>query len=252
MNGFSRSLQSWLRRAARLHARLVTPVLVATLACLAAANVLSAAPVSLQFAALVGPPQQGDNGPLPPLPPNWNTSLFPGDIISGTFTIEPLDAESNVNHTAEVQPFDFSIHINGRTLNTSQYGIEVYNNQTSDDAPEPADRVYMGCPLLLNQASCVPETVAPDDPIKWSFQLALLADSSALDGADIPTDPLVWQRFKLGSIVVSFNDYDARRFYSFSATPKSFEAVPEPSTLILVLVSTLSALLFDYCFANRR
>jgi hypothetical protein len=57
----------------------------------AGSSSLHAAPVTLQFEAIVGPPRQGADGAVPP---SWNISLQPGDTISGTFTFEPHDAPS--------------------------------------------------------------------------------------------------------------------------------------------------------------
>jgi hypothetical protein len=218
---------------------------------------LQAAPVTLQFEATVGSPRQGADAPLPP---NWNIDLQQGDTITGTFTFEPFDAASNTTKTTLVQPFDFSIHIKNRTLTTSQYGVEVFNNYISDDVPEPVDTILVGCPLLLNQAVCTPGTVSPTDPVEWSFQLALWGDPSVLDGADIPADPIAWQQLIFeDSMGVTLIDDDARRFYGFLASPTSFQAVPEPGTFMSALLGTLVIVLARHCFqtclpliCNRR
>jgi hypothetical protein len=200
-----------------------------------------AAPVTLRFEATVGPPRQGVDASVPP---NWNMSLQQGDSISGTFTFEPFDAASNTPKTTLVQPFDFSFHIKNRTLTTSQYVVEVFNDHTSVDAPNPTDDINIGCSFLGGGTICAPATVSPVDPTEWAFGIALFGDSTVLDGADIPSSPLVWQSFSFYDMDVTFRETFSNRFYGFAATPVSFQLVPEPTSALQIVLAAVVFFLF--------
>lgn len=205
---------------------------------------LHAAPLTLQLKAIVGPPRQGADAPLPP---SWNISLQEGDAISGTFTFEPFDAASNVSKTTQAQPFDFSIQIKDRTLTTSQYGIEVFNDRVLDDAPEPTDVINIGCSFLGGGAECNPATVSAGEPIEWSFGIAMFGESAVLDGADIPADPLTWQELVPdNTMLVSFKHPVTGWSFGFLAAVKSFREVPEPTTCVPIALSIM------FIFGSRR
>jgi hypothetical protein len=200
-------------------------------------GVLQAAPVTMRFDATVGPPRQGVNGTLPP---SWNTSLQQGDTVSGTFKFEPFDAASNSYTTALVQPFDFSIQIKSRTLTTSQYGIEVFNDVMADDVPMPYDSIHFGCSFFGGGVVCAPPTTSADESIEWAFGIAAFGDSMLLDGADIPADPIVWQRFVSdNTMLVTFNDSVEGFAYGFLATIDSMQAVPEPGMCLSFFVGII-------------
>jgi hypothetical protein len=203
---------------------------------LGAGTCVWAAPVTLQFRAVVGPPRQGSDGFLPPV---WNTSLQEGDTINGTFTFEPFDAAPNTSTTMRVQPFDFSLRISTYTITTSNYAIEILNDHTFDDAPGPWDIINMGCAFRGGGTVCTPATISSTDPIEWTFNVGMLGAATLLDGADVPMDPVVWQQFQAYGMGVSFFDPRSNRYFGFSATPSCFQAIPEPNTLILVLIDIL-------------
>jgi hypothetical protein len=197
---------------------------------------LYAAPVTLQFDAIVGPPRQGADAPLPP---GWNISLQQGDSISGMFTFEPFDAASNISKTLLVQPFDFSIQIKNRTITTSQYGIEVFNDIFSDELGQQRDRISLGCSAGLSSPSCIPPTVSDTNPLNWTFFLGFEGNSSALDGADISSDPSAWRQLLYPeSFGVTFTDNMALRTYGFVASPATLEAMPEPISYVQLLIGT--------------
>jgi hypothetical protein len=182
--------------------------------------------LTLQFEATVGAPRQGVVGALPP---SWNISLQQGDTISGVFTIEPFDAPANTYNIKLVQALDFSIQIKSRSLTTTQYGVEVFNNVVADDVPEPYDSIHLGCSFFDGGTICSPTNVSPLDPTEWAFGIALFADEVELDGADVPFDPRVWERFITGNtMLISFNDPDLGWAYGFLATIESLRVVPEP------------------------
>jgi hypothetical protein len=191
-----------------------------------------AAPITLTFDAVVGPPRQGVEGRIPP---DWGISLQQGDIISGKFTFEPVDAGSGVSETRIVQPFDFSIQIKSRTLTTSQYEVQVLNDSISDDAPDPADVIRVGCSYFGGGSACIPATVSPNDPIEWAFGIAMSGDSTVLDGADLPANPSVWQQMP-AEILISLRDRNAGQFYGLLAAVESIRFVPEPISLSFVVV----------------
>jgi hypothetical protein len=186
-------------------------------------SISSAATVTLQFDAIVGPPRQGVSGPLPQ---SWGTSLQQGEIITGRFTFEPLDAPSDAIETELVEPFDFSIRMQSRTVSTSQYGIEVMDDSYSIDSPIPEDRILVGCAFFGGPKVCTPRTTAPNEQIEWSFAISFSGDHTVLDGPDVSADPMDWQRLAF-SMTVTFIDA-AQRYYGFTASPRSFQLVPEP------------------------
>jgi hypothetical protein len=211
--------------------RLPTTVLTVVLCCFWHAA-LSAAPLTLQFEATVGPPLQGFDGIVPP---SWNVSLNPGDTVIGTFTFEPLNAPTTTAHTVLVEPYDFALQINSRRLTTSQYGIEVYNDIFNDEQGF-RDQIFVGCSAGVAGAVCMPATISTE-PLTWSFELFLSGNSSVLDGADIPTDPSIWQQLVyFESFDAIFIDNNAGRSYGFIATPQSFQLVPEPISCLYVFV----------------
>jgi hypothetical protein len=188
----------------------------------------------LQFEAVVGPPRQGVDARVPP---NWNISLVEGDIVTGTFTFEPVDAPPNISETILVEPFDFSIHVKTRTLTTSQYDVQVLNDAVSDDAPQPADEIRLGCSYFGGGVTCDPANVSPNDPIEWAFGVAMSGDSDVLNGADLPANASVWQQLS-AEILVSLRDRNANRFYGFLATIESIQQAPEPISLCLLVVGS--------------
>ena len=205
-----------------------------------------AAPVTLQFEATVGPPRQGVLGTVPP---DWNMSLQQGDAISGTFTFEPFDAASSVSATTLAQPFEFSLRIKTHTLTTAQYGIEVFNDRISDDAPDPTDIINTGCSFLGGGTECAPATVSPGDPVEWSFGIAMFGGATVLDGADIPSNPLTWQQLVSdNTTLVSFRHPVTGWSYGFLATIDSIHDVPEPSSSVQIV---LCAIIVFVCFLGR-
>jgi hypothetical protein len=187
-----------------------------------------------------------------PVPPSWNIGLQQGDIISGTFTFEPFDAPSNSSKTNLVVPFDFSIQIKSRTLTTSQYSIEVYNDSTGVEEPAPEDRIIVGCSFFGGPKVCTPRTVALGDPTEWSFAVSFSGDPTALDGADVPADPIAWQRLIFReSMTVAFVDNSAH-YYGFSASPHALRVVPEPGAGVLFASFAVLCAFARCCFQFQR
>jgi hypothetical protein len=198
---------------------------------------LYAAPVALRFEANVGAPRQGA---IDEVPPDWNISLQEGDLVSGKFTFEPFDAPSSTAETTLVQLFDFVIQIKSRTLATTQYGIEVFNDRMFEEAPEPFDVIHAGCSFLGGGTECAPSTISPSDDIEWSFGAALFGDATVLDGADLPSNVLFWGDLAVdNTMLVSFKHPVAGWAYGFSAKIESFMAVPELSAHVLFALGTM-------------
>jgi hypothetical protein len=189
-----------------------------------------AAPVTLQFQATVGTPRQGVDGYVPP---SWNMPLAEGDTISGTFTFEPIDAPSDTFATKSTQHFDFTLAIGSHELRTTQYFVEVENDNFVDEPPivDEFDGIRAWCGFAGSRTQCNPANVAPGDSIRLAFGISLYGDSSLLDGPDLPGNEGVWQAFNLTELFVTFTDPSISRSYGFLATPSSFQFVPEPTTL---------------------
>jgi hypothetical protein len=204
-----------------------------------------ATPITLAFDAVVGPPRQGTNDFVPP---DWGFSLHQGDMVSGTFTFDPIDVPSNVHQAPSVEQFEFTIHIKSRTLATSQYSIDVADNSNPIDSGGPFDSILFGCSLLGGGTVCAPSAVPSTEPLQWAAIIALYGRPSILDGADIPAAANSWQQLALdNTMLVSMNDQTNFRFYGFSATIESFRAVPEPSALSLASIAIVPA-----CVTARR
>jgi hypothetical protein len=201
-------------------------------------NTSQAAPITFRFDATVRAPRQGFEMRLPP---NWNLSLQEGDAISGTFTFEPFDATTGTSRSVLYQPFDFSIDIKSRTLSTSEYGIEVFDDRLLEDAPQPSDNINVGCSYLGGGVECMPRTVSVSDPVEWSFGFALFGEPRILDGADIPSDPLIWEQLLAEkTMLVTFTlPVGPQSYYGFQATIETFKVVPEPSTVGLVVFGSI-------------
>jgi hypothetical protein len=209
-----------------------------------------AAPVTLQFDAVVGPPRQGTIGALPP---GWNTSLQQGDTVSGSFTFEPIDAPANSSKTDTVAPFGFSFQIKSRTLTTSQFSVEVGNDVFAIDADAPYDHISLGCTPSGFRVACIPANVAPEEEMKWAFSIALYGKASVLDGADVPGDPLTWQQF-VGdnTMLVSYMDPALGWSYGFLATVRNFRVVPEPNTCVSLALPAALFLWSRSVLARKR
>src|SRR5262245_9170970 len=85
----------------------------------------SATPITLGFVAVVGPPRQGADGFVPP---SLGVSLQPGDLVSGKFTFEPVDAPPESHKTSVVESFPFVVNIKSATLTSTQFGIVASDN----------------------------------------------------------------------------------------------------------------------------
>lgn len=212
----------------------VTAVLLAGVLCLPHAF-LHAAPVTLQFEATVGPPRQGFSGSLPPA---LNDDLVQGDIISGMFTFEPIDAASGTTRTAATQNLPFKLQIDSFGLESTKYDIEVINDSTTDEGPVTEDRIRLVCSTFLAESTCNPAHVPGNPTIDWAFGITLNGGGDVLEGADIPANVAVWNQLS-GSMLVTFGDTLTGDAFGFEATIQSFHLVPEPATgnLFLILCS---------------
>jgi hypothetical protein len=225
---------------AKHYVRLLYAISVIGVVCASRATI-NAAPVTLAFEAIVGPPRQSFDGLVPP---EWNILLEEGDTISGSFTFDPFDANSDITNTTRLQPFNFSIHIKNRTITTSQYGIEVLNNVFSDELGRHTDRISVGCSAGASTPSCIPMVLSTPSQLNWTFLLGLDGESSILDGADISSDPFTWRQLIYPeSFGVTFVDNIARQSFGFIASPITFEAVPEPISCFEVIIGTLFLLI---------
>jgi hypothetical protein len=206
-----------------------------------------ATPITLAFDAIVGPPRQGVDGFVPP---SLGVSLQPGDIISGRFTFEPIDAPPDSRETNVVESFPFEINIKSATLKSTQFGIAASNNihvdvdcvLGDDSCATDYDSITFGCSFQGGDTVCTPNTIAPGDATNWASVISLYAETSALNGADVPSALAVWQQFvpRQGGITVSMDDATAHKFYGFSAQVTSFRQTPEPSAFASVVVTLLS------------
>jgi hypothetical protein len=129
-------------------------------------------------------------------------------------------------------------------LTTSEYGIEVLDNRSFEDAPQRYDNLNAGCSFLGGGVECMPRTVSVSDSVEWSFGFALFGAPTVLDGADIPSNPLRWQELLAdNTMLVSFKDPVTGWSYGFLATIETFQLVPEPAAHGLFVLGSILLLL---------
>ncbi len=186
-----------------------------------------AAPISLMFDAPIYSIVQLNATNLP-------FQLQVGDHIHGEFTFEPFEAASDVPMiTDTTQPFDARFQVGTQHLETTQYVLQSWNNVPSIDAPETSkDELYLAC-SFGGAASCAPPEISDVSIMQWGFALTLLGDSTILDGADIPADPVTWNRFDSRSISLIFKN-EGIDVAIVVADVSLFAVVPEPSTMFLL------------------
>jgi hypothetical protein len=202
--------------------------------CVANRNAL-ATPITLAFDAIVGQLPQGADALVPP---RLNVSLKPGDLVTGAFTFEPVDAPSNAFETTVVEPFQFVVNVKSQSLVSSQFGIDASNDVRSSDE-DPYDSIILGCTFGGNGTVCAPRAISLIDPTLWTSTISLYGATSVLDGPDIPTNPHTWALLLPGGLDATFFDPATTRYYGFTAAVQSFRAVPEPATITLVLIAGL-------------
>ncbi len=216
----------WMSRippAARLYT-VVLAVVFPVCLLVAISPTLRAAPLTLRFKATVDGVLGSAVGILPP---SWPFSLEQGDVIQGAFTFQPYDAAPSVLRTTVDEPFPFVMQIKSQTLTASRYGIEVYNDtRVHEEPPIPLDTISMGRSFFAAD-----ETQSNSGtPIGYAFQVGLIGESTVLDGADIPTNPMTWQQFNYAHFLyVYLLDPINPGVYGFEATVDSFQTVPEPT-----------------------
>lgn len=220
--------------ATKLHFVWYLTALIGLFGAWAAANRNAlATPIALSYDAIVGPPRQGFDALIPP---DWNISLQPGEKITGTFTFDPLDVLSTVHETSSIEPLPFEIHIKSKTLASSVYRIAVADNSNPIDSDGPFDNITFGCTLPGGGTVCTSSAVASSEPLQWAATLTLYGNSSVLDGADIPPGTNTWQQLASYNVMlVSLIGTTTLHSYGFLATIQSFQAVPEPTSLVLLL-----------------
>jgi len=212
----------------------VLVLMIATCASLS----LKAAPVTFAFEAEVIRVDEK-------LPADLPFSVETGDILTGRFTFEPVDAEPDIlgtppnlvldgpSSTDTVQEFNFSITIDSTVVSTSSYALQARDNSPAIDAPFFTDNISLSC-SSVGSNSCQPGTVPDAENIIWFFRLSIGADGSSLAGADISADPEVWSQFA-GQISLTFQDKGIADVLSLSAQINNFTVVPEPSAQCLFL-----------------
>jgi hypothetical protein len=222
-----------------------------------------ATPITLVFNAVVGPPWQGVDGFVPP---SLSVSLQPGDSISGRFTFEPIDAPSSIHETKVTESFPFVINIKSASLASSQFYIKSRDNvhtdadTTTGDGSLNFDSIEVGCSFSGGGTVCSPNSISPADPTIWASAVSPLGNVAILDGADIPSDPGIWNQFvPTQAFSMTFYDPASKRYYGFIATVESFRAVPEPSTFFSFVLGTALACSAGYfcwlaqqCLSCRR
>lgn len=180
-----------------------------------------------------------------------------GDVLTGRFTFEPVDADpgGGMTSTDTVQEFTFSVVIDSTVVSTSTYALQVRDNSGADDDPTSfSDHIDLGCASNL-LSSCEPGTVTgADSSITWGFILPLTADDSVLDGADISADPNVWNQFTgpfTGFISIGFSEQGGSGVLRINAHIGIFTVVPEPLSQCLLL-PLIVAFISTRCPNRRR
>jgi hypothetical protein len=133
------------------------------------------------------------------------------------------------------QASPFKVHIASSRLETTSYQIHVDDNLVSDGDPTPEDRIRLGCSSFLSEPTCNPQQIPGSDIVDWAFSVTLNDDGETFDGADIPADLAVWRDLIPGSLLVTFRDTVSGRGTGFAASIESFEIVPEPMTIVLII-----------------
>jgi hypothetical protein len=204
--------------------------LVLGLVCSTSCTWTIAAPVTVHFAAVLDTPRQGVSEAVPP---NWGFSLQQGDAVTGSFTVESLDAEANAFETYVVEPSNFMLQIKSKTLNTSRFFIRSRNDVWGDDIDLPYDSLEIGCGFD-GETACNPSAVPQLSSLKWAFGLYAYGNVTILEGPDIPVHQSVWQKFDFNQLLVSFSDRQSE-FYGFLANVQFF-TVPEPSVIRMMFL----------------
>jgi hypothetical protein len=186
---------------------------------------LDAAPITFQFDAEIVHVSPGNPFDLPLI-------YQVGDSIHGRFTFEPGSGSViGDNVVAASQPFSLGFEINGTTVGTSGFRIEVFDNTAFDDSefPEPIDVINLGC----NEASCIPDLISLSDgePFRVRSRMQLVGNSSVLIAPEISADPAVWNAFGLERRLVIGFDNEGSGSMGFDAVVGSMVQVPEPTTL---------------------
>jgi hypothetical protein len=192
---------------------------------------LEAAPITMRFDAVVGPPRQGT------FPIELPFSFAEGDRITGSMTFEPLDVPSEIAQTNVIQVLPFRCHIATVTLESPAYQIRVEDNVVSDDGPIPGDEILVQC--LGRGTPCITNPIQNAPQAEWSFSWMFRSDEQVLHGADIPENLETWNRFLPSTLLVSFQDRTTGRGAGFQATVNTFKTIPEPSTWNLIVFAVL-------------
>jgi hypothetical protein len=219
----------WLLIGANAALLRTIPTVISFAVCLCAYCAVShAAPITLRFEAVVGPPRQGT------FPIQLPFSFAEGDRISGRFTFEPLDVPSEISQTSSNQGFPIRFEIDQVVLQSAHYEIHVEDNLVSDDGPIPRDQILLQC--LGSGTPCVPEPIEQASHVQWSFSWTFSGHGGVLHGADIPGNVETWNQFLPNTILLSFQDRTTGRGTGFQAEVGNVAIVPEPSTIRLTAI----------------
>jgi len=246
MNKFVLKMRKWGMMSVRGLALCGTIALVLLLA---NGPVLEAAPVTFAFEAEVSRVDLLSPADLP-------FTVENGDVLTGQFTFEPLDAEPGLfgfgpSSTETVQEFDFSLSVESTILSKPSYTLQVIDNNRVIDSSLFSDQILFG---VLGKPLAPRVPVPGTDNLFWGLRLLLPADGSVLTGPDISSDSEVWNQFK-GHFILNFQEASGTNIstvLSIRGSIRNFLVVPEPSTFCLAIVACCCAFSRKFYSTNRR
>jgi len=217
-----------------------------------------AAPVTFQFEAegnivfpeiIVFPEMQ--QGTVPVIP------IEAGDTLTGKFTFDPDAAQiSNENPSASIFTTELQIKVGDIELSTGSFSVEVFDDSltigsfdTLGSPPvfEDFDGIILVCSPSL-PAMCQPEiTEVPGAGLfSVSLELRFIGDLSVLDSTEVPGDVNLWNDLaSFRSISIVFDAIDPNLTSAvYFGTIGELVAVPEPSSVAILLVFSALLLLF--------
>lgn len=188
----------------------------------------SAAPITLQFEATVTTVATG-------FPFESGIHFAEGDVISGVFAFEPNGGTGGMNLNT-IQPYTFSLQINGKILAVPNFEIRSSNDTPIEDVPSAStiDSLVLGASGLSPQSPGI--NISPNFS---GFRITLFGAANTFDSAKIPDDLSVWNSFDVWrDISVSVRDGSGGAI-GFQATIGNFQVVPEPSAIVILTFSIL-------------
>lgn len=194
-----------------------------------------AAPVTLRFEGVI------DRTPVG-IPYASGVSYEVGDRITGDITFDPEEGQG-LRLVAD-QPFPVTLHVNGVTLQATDYQIDTLNNANIADFPPASliDTITLAGGGLNVQQGAGATTV---DPSTSSFRLQLFGPPGVQALPAIPPAAALWNAFTLERQLIVHLGNGEGGVVGFQATVGQFSVVPEPSSQLLFALVIITAGIFS-------